>query len=649
MRRVPAGMVASAIRLGLFLFCLASTAGSFAGEPARVLLLTGADPSQPAAFVQIRAIRSVLDEQMPYATEVFLDSIDGFRFGDEHLTPEFLALMEKKYQGQHIDLIIVLGDHAADFALQYHTALWPGIPVLLSSVAQGWMAGHVLPPGFAALPFRIEVEKTLAIVEALQPQARRLVVVGGSTDADTELVNRVVNAVRREPGRWTSVQTWEGLAPDELQRRLAGLDRNDAVIYTTMYRDHAGHRYFPYQLLKPMVEASRAPIYGWYSTYVEGGITAGAVYDLTGNGVNTGKAAVAILQNGGKSGGKFEGVDLPAIPAHCVANVTELERFGLPVSRLPEDCELVNFPPSIFREYRGTMLTLLGVLLAQSATIVALLAQRRQRRRAEAEVAERGNELARAARFAAAGELSASIAHEVGQPLGAILSNADAAELLVASPHMDVAELQEILSDVKRDALRANDVVQRLRALLQKQRVVFSPVGLDATLKESLSLVAPEARRRGIAIDVQFGAGDLEVMGDPIQLQQVLLNLAVNAMDAMRQSAPEDRVLSIVTRGAGESVEIVVADRGSGFRAASAQQLFEPFYTTKPHGMGLGLSIVRSIVEAHHGRVAASLRDGGGAEVTVWLPLSHVRHDVHAQTAPPVSAARLSNVHTDSG
>jgi C4-dicarboxylate-specific signal transduction histidine kinase len=274
---------------------------------------------------------------------------------------------------------------------------------------------------------------------------------------------------------------------------------------------------------------------------------------------------------------------------------------------------------------------LLAVLLAQSVTIVALLTQRRQRRRAEAEAAARGSELARAARFAAAGELSASIAHEVGQPLGAILSNADAAELLVTSPHVDFDELQEILADVKRDALRANDVVQRLRALLEKQSVVFSPLLLDATLADTLPLVAPEARRRGMVIDAQFGAGDLEVTGDHVQLQQVLLNLAVNAMDAMQESAPESRILSLATKRVGEGVEIVVADRGSGFHAATPQQLFEPFYTTKPHGMGLGLSIVRSIVEAHRGRVTAALRKGGGTEVVVWLPIARARHA--AQTA----------------
>jgi len=147
----------------------------------------------------------------------------------------------------------------------------------------------------------------------------------------------------------------------------------------------------------------------------------------------------------------------------------------LSVSRLPGTCRFVNPPPSVFREHRGTVLTLLGVMLAQSVTIAALLAQRRKRRRAEAEAGERRNELARAARLATVGELSASIAHEVGQPLGAILSNTDAADLLLTSPNTSADELHEILADVRRDALRANEVVVRLRALLAKHSVSSTP------------------------------------------------------------------------------------------------------------------------------------------------------------------------------
>lgn len=630
-----------------FLLLLFAASGAVATEMPRVVLLTGTDPIQPAALVQIRAVRSVLDDFSSQRAEVFLDAIDGFRFDNEELTAEFLALLRKKYARQHIDLVIGIGDRAASFALKHGADIWPGAPVLISSVPAEWLRKVHLPQGYAVVPFQIDIEATFKIIERLQPHAQRLVVVGGVADYDVALTDRAVKAAGERAGRWSQVERWEGLPLAELQRRLAGLDSDTAVLYTTAYRDRDGHRYFPYQLVEPMVRASHAPVYGWYSSYVENGATAGDVYDFAENGRETGLAAVEILRRGGN----VDGLTFPALEPRCTANVTQLERFGLSADRLPPGCQLIDWPPSIYREYRGTVLTALAVLVAQLLTIIALLAQRRKRHLAEAEALARRGELARAARFATVGELSASIAHEVGQPLSAILSNADAADLLIKSKRIDIDELREIMADVRRDALRANDVIRRLRALLQKQSLETSLVRVDETLQQSLSLIEPEARRRGIRVEAAFAAGGCEVMGDPVQLQQVLLNLAINAMDAMEEVAPERSVLSLATQPVALGVELAIEDRGCGFSSDSGQRLFEPFYTTKPHGMGLGLTIVRSIVEAHHGRVTATLREGGGTRFAVWLPVVRSRAAAaHAPTdgAPHVAASVQSTADTGS-
>jgi C4-dicarboxylate-specific signal transduction histidine kinase len=316
----------------------------------------------------------------------------------------------------------------------------------------------------------------------------------------------------------------------------------------------------------------------------------------------------------------LSGLSFPPLPARCIADVSQIERYGLSISALPPGCALVNAPHSIFREYRAAIVSLLSVMVVQAITILALLAQRRSRRLAEADATARRGELARAARFATVGELSASIAHEVGQPLSAILSNAEAAELLVEVARVDVKELQEILSDMKRDALRANKVVQRLRMLLQKQTVSFQTIALDAVIERTLSLIKPEAIRRGIALDVDLQAFGAEVLADEVQLQQVVLNLSLNAMDAMNEVDFARRILTINSVLQPEGVEFTVTDRGAGFSHVLGDKLFEPFYTTKPHGMGLGLSIVRSIVEAHQGLVSAAPREQGGSIFKVWLP-----------------------------
>ncbi|MCI3204287.1 ATP-binding protein [Pandoraea capi] len=270
-------------------------------------------------------------------------------------------------------------------------------------------------------------------------------------------------------------------------------------------------------------------------------------------------------------------------------------------------------------------LLVLLVIAAQSITILALLKQRRERKLAEHEAATRRADLTRAARIATVGELSASIAHEVGQPLGAILSNVDAAGLLMRDAPDNahaMREIGEILNDVRRDALRANDVIVRLRALLQKQSITFTPVDFDAVLERAASLVRPEARRRGIVVDVSLDTHGTQVLADQVQLQQVLLNLAINAMDAMENAEHPDRVLSIATKTWEDGVELIVGDNGVGIPDESVEQLFESFYTTKSRGTGLGLSIVRSIVEAHRGTVTARRKAVRGTEFVLWLPLA---------------------------
>ncbi|MDR5809303.1 ATP-binding protein, partial [Caballeronia sp. LZ019] len=177
----------------------------------------------------------------------------------------------------------------------------------------------------------------------------------------------------------------------------------------------------------------------------------------------------------------------------------------------------------------------------------------------------------------------------------------------------------------------------RLRDLLRKHPVEFVELNLNLTIDETLTLLAPEARRRRVAIESNLCATCPDVVGDRIQLQQVLLNLSVNAMDAMHETEPSERLLTITTQPCEHGVELTVADRGHGIPEAMRPKLFESFFTTKVHGMGLGLSIVRTIVECHGGTITSRSREGGGSAFVVWLPSAgrsrfHARH-LHLRNA----------------
>jgi signal transduction histidine kinase len=229
-------------------------------------------------------------------------------------------------------------------------------------------------------------------------------------------------------------------------------------------------------------------------------------------------------------------------------------------------------------------------------------------------------ELARVMRFSTAGELTASIAHEINQPLGAILTNAETAKVILKSPSPDIAELNEIVEDILRDDRRAGEVIRRMRSLLKKAPFELKNFDLNDVIHETIAVIFSPGGRR-IELTSLITPDALPVLGDRVQLQQVILNLVVNGIDAMKDTPSENRIITIRTSRVEKFAELSVSDRGPGIPEAKLKEIFEPFFTSKAEGMGMGLSIARTIIEAHHGLIWAKNRDHGGASFRIRLPL----------------------------
>lgn len=231
------------------------------------------------------------------------------------------------------------------------------------------------------------------------------------------------------------------------------------------------------------------------------------------------------------------------------------------------------------------------------------------------DVEEKTRALAHVQRLALLGELTAAVAHELRQPSAAIMSNAEAALVLLERGEAPSDEIREIVVDIHRANLRANSVLGHIRDFLRKRETEKQPLDLNTVVADVLLLVIVDSQRRRIQIRTELGEGLPVVVGNRMHLEQVLLNLIVNAMDAMSETQPEKRNLTIRTsKPNGDArVEVAIADSGSGIASANLPRLFESFFTTRADGMGLGLSIARSIVESHGGRIWADNNPGGGA------------------------------------
>ena len=264
----------------------------------------------------------------------------------------------------------------------------------------------------------------------------------------------------------------------------------------------------------------------------------------------------------------------------------------------------------------------MGVELSRDLLRAAELAEERQR--AQLETARLRQELAHAGRVTMLGQLASALAHEINQPLGAILRNAEAAELFLQRTPPDLDEIRAILADIRQDDQRAGAVIDRMRALLRRRPLDPQTLAVAELIGEVVALTRMDAAERRVRVEVRVPDALPPVRGDRVHLQQVLLNLLLNGLDALDDAEPAARRRLTVSARVDDAgaVEIAVRDHGPGISADGLTHVFDPFFTTKPDGLGLGLSLSRTLVEAHGGRLWAenAADDGGGATFRFTLP-----------------------------
>jgi len=581
-----------------------------------VVILNATDPYLPAFIAIDGAMREAIRAGRGAPTQLYAETLDMSRFPQALLEQDLVALLRKKYRNLKVDVVVAAATIALDFAQRHRDEIWPGATIVFHSVSSAELRARGLPPRTIGIPLRYDFGSTLELALKLRPATRQITVIAGASESDRATLAIARESLEGFAGR-VEVRYLVGLRLADTLAAVRALPSDAVVLYVLMFRDGAGIPLVPRDVLARIAEISRAPVFGVFETYLGHGIAAGAIASYQTQGRRAGELVVRVLNGENPSA---IGLQAPAQPG-CIADWRRLRHWNIDASLLPTDCEVRFRQLTAWDRYRWQILAALAVILAQAALIAALLVQRQRRVRAELAVQQQRGELFHATRLATMGELTASIAHEVNQPLGAILANVDAAEMLLDSDNMHPDALRQILADVRRDDLRASDVIRRLRALLAKHETAREPLDINETIAEVQQLLAAEIRRRGVEVETAFDAALPKLFGDRVQLQQVLLNLIVNAIDAVADMPAGRRRVTLRTRRTMDAeVVVAVADRGPGIPAERLAKLFESFFTTKPRGMGLGLSIARTIVEAHGGHIWADSDARSGTTLHFTLP-----------------------------
>jgi signal transduction histidine kinase len=286
---------------------------------------------------------------------------------------------------------------------------------------------------------------------------------------------------------------------------------------------------------------------------------------------------------------------------------------------LPEGSEILFRPPGMWEQYRLQILAFVAALIFQAALICWLIVEHRRRNLAEIQSRNSMTELTYMNRMATAGELSASIAHEVKQPLTGIVAMAGAARRWLATEEPNLDKVRFALNQIETASHHASDIVTNVRSMFKRDTQDRSEIDINKLIWTVMGLVYIDLRKHEIELRTEFGNDLPPVLGNRVQLQQVILNLVMNAIDAMRPV--QTRVLSVKTALSGrDGVHVSIRDTGIGIDPSNVDRMFKPLFTTKDHGMGMGLSICRSIVESHNGRIWVSASDQGGTIFQLVLP-----------------------------
>ena len=512
------------------------------------------------------------------------------------------------------DLIVTVAGPAAVFARKYRQQLFPDTPTLFASVDQKYLGDIVLGDNEATVAVVNDYPHAIEGILKLLPQTRQVFMVTGSGQIGQFWHRELENEFKRFHDRLTFVW-FDDLSLQETLRRCATLPDNSVILFVAFGTDASGAAFADDRVFAELHAAANAPLFAPHSVYLGAGIVGGSLLSIEDLSGDTADVAARLLS--GTPPGRIRVP--PRLAGQPTFDWRELQRWGIPESRLPPGSVVRFRAPSLWQEYWGTVLSAVGVLVVQSLLIVGLLYQRRARQRAETDSRRNLALAADASRRQTMSALSNSIAHELGQPLSSMIHNAKALQMLVAANRATPETMEEILSDIRTEGTQATQIIDRHRAMLRSRQLDMKPIDLHAVINDSLALVDHDMKARQIETTVKLSPNPCIISGDQVLLQQVLVNLVMNAMDAIAETHPHHRQVTIETEVRASDVAVSVRDTGTGLPAHINGTLFTPFVTTKANGLGIGLTIARTIVDAHGGAIDSRNNPEGGATFTVTL------------------------------
>jgi len=542
--------------------------------------------------------------------------LDLVRFSDTGYQDLIQDLLKRKYgTGRRpVDVVIPVFPAAINFFLTHNRNILPGIPVVICGQLAGAHPNFPVDPLVTGTAMTIFSWNNIPLVLKLHPGTRRILFVAGSGDLDRKILD-LAKVMQKAHAINAEIAFLSDFSFKDLGEKIAGLPQNTVVICLTTTRDNQGNPTLPRDAVAMVAQAAGVPVYSLWENVLGEGIVGGYLIRFEEVARKTGELAARIVK-----GERPENLPPVLVASVPMFDWRQLKRWGISEDHLPPG-SIVRFRENtLWEEHGGKIIAVILLLACQSMLIAALLIQRTRRRRAELEARQRRDELAHVSRVATVGALTSCLTHELNQPLTAIVTNAQAALRFLLRETLDFQEVEGALREIAKDGKRSGEIIYRLRDLLKKSEIDQAPLDLNAAALEVAALVQAEFSQAGVTLKHELAQGLPWVKGDRIQLEQVVLNLLANALDAVRSRPEDTRMVQLSTWGGDGEVHLQVRDSGPGLSPETLDRLFEPFFTTKAKGMGMGLAVSKSIIEVHGGRIWAEPNQDRGAVFHISLP-----------------------------
>jgi signal transduction histidine kinase len=590
------------------------------GEPKLVLMLHSFGRDFLPWSEYAHTIRLELEQQSPWPIDLQEHNLLSARFNNPGPEAPFVEYLRSLYSGRPPDIVVSIGAPAARFVQKYRAQLFPETPMVLTAVEHRLVNHADLTDRDTVVAVRNDFSVFFASILRVLPETEKIAVVTGASPLEKFWLNEIKTDAKPFENKVTFVW-YADLSFEEILRQASALPPRTALFWHLMSVDGAGVAHEGDVALRSLRAVANAPIFSYQEAFFGRDTVGGPMHSIAELSHSAANAAIRILGGEKPANVKVQPIGF-ASPKY---DWREMQRWNISEGNLPPESKILFREPGIWEKFSWQLSLIGSVILIQGGLIGGLLHERRRRHLAEVESRQRLAELAHLNRYSAVGELTTSIAHEINQPLGSILTNAETAELMLKGESPNLDEVREILGDIRRDNQRASEVIRRLRSVLKKTPFEMQYIDLNETVRQVIGFVTAMAHGRDIALKCVTSSADLQVKGDAVQLQQVILNLIINAMDAISEAQAKEREVSVTTDLSRAGAEIKVSDTGPGMAPDDIKNVFDPFFTTRPQGMGMGLAIVRTIVEAHHGKISAENQSSGGALFTIRLPITRGR------------------------